>query len=80
MRLFSRSPHAGLTTVEYALLLVLIVIVGVTAWTTLGGNVAAQRSPVAQATEAWPTTGEPTTKVDLPAANEEQQVVPAPEK
>lgn len=30
----------GLTTVEYALLLVLIVIAGVTAWTTLGGSVS----------------------------------------
>jgi Flp pilus assembly pilin Flp len=29
----------GLSTVEYVLLLVLIVIVGVTAWVTLGSNV-----------------------------------------
>lgn len=29
----------GLTTVEYALLLVLIVVVAVTAWQTLGTNV-----------------------------------------
>ncbi len=77
MRLFSRSPRAGLTTVEYALLLVLIVIVGVTAWTTLGDDVVATQSPVVQATEAWPTE-EPTQRVELPA--EEQQVVPTPEK
>lgn len=32
----------GLTTVEYALLLVLIVIVGITAWQTLGGSVSDQ--------------------------------------
>lgn len=30
----------GLSTVEYALLLVLIVIAGVTAWQTLGGSVS----------------------------------------
>lgn len=78
MRFFRHGPRSGLSTVEYALLLVLIVIVVVTAWTTLGGNVVAQRSPVVQATEAWPTE-EPTAKVELPAANEEQ-VVPAPEK
>ena len=29
----------GLTTVEYALLLALIVVVGAAAWTTLGGTV-----------------------------------------
>jgi pilus assembly protein Flp/PilA len=30
----------GLTSVEYALLLVLVVIVAITAWTTLGSNVS----------------------------------------
>jgi Flp pilus assembly pilin Flp len=33
------NDEDGLTTVEYALLLVLIVVVAVTAWTTLGNNV-----------------------------------------
>lgn len=36
----------GLTTVEYALLLVLIVIAGITAWTTLGGSVATKVNEV----------------------------------
>ncbi len=34
------KDEEGLTTVEYALLLVLIVIVGITAWSTLGGSVS----------------------------------------
>ena len=29
----------GLTTVEYALLLALVVVAGITAWSTLGGTV-----------------------------------------
>ena len=29
----------GLTTVEYALLLALLVVAGITAWTTFGGKV-----------------------------------------
>ena len=33
------NDEDGLTTVEYALLLVLIVVVAVTAWTTLGTTV-----------------------------------------
>ena len=33
------NDEEGMTTVEYALLLVLIVVVAVTAWTTLGSNV-----------------------------------------
>ena len=33
------NDEEGMTTVEYALLLVLIVVVAVTAWTTLGTNV-----------------------------------------
>jgi Flp pilus assembly pilin Flp len=37
----------GLTTVEYALLLVLIVVVAVTAWTTLGSNVTRKVNMVA---------------------------------
>ncbi len=36
------NDEDGLSTVEYALLLVLIVIVGVAAWTTLGNNVSAK--------------------------------------
>jgi len=32
----------GLTTVEYALLLVLIVIVGITAWQSLGSSVSSK--------------------------------------
>jgi Flp pilus assembly pilin Flp len=36
------SDEAGLSTVEYALLLVLIVIAGVTAWQALGGKVSSQ--------------------------------------
>ena len=35
------KDEAGLTTVEYALLLVLIVSVGVLAWQTLGTTVSA---------------------------------------
>ena len=31
-----RNRRAGLSAVEYALLLVLIVVVGITAWQTLG--------------------------------------------
>jgi Flp pilus assembly pilin Flp len=41
------SDEDGLTTVEYALLLVLIVVVAVTAWTTLGSNVNKAVSSVA---------------------------------
>jgi pilus assembly protein Flp/PilA len=37
----------GLTSVEYALLLVLVVIVAITAWTTLGGNVNSKVTNVA---------------------------------
>jgi Flp pilus assembly pilin Flp len=37
----------GLTTVEYSLLLVLIVVVAVTAWTTLGANVTGKVSSTA---------------------------------
>ena len=77
MRLFRHGPRSGLSTVEYALLLVLLVIVGAAAWSTYGNDVVATQSPVGQATEAWPTE-EPTQRVELPA--EEQQVVPTPEK
>ncbi len=34
------QDEEGLTTVEYALLLVLIVIVGITAWSSLGSSVS----------------------------------------
>jgi len=36
------NDEEGLSTVEYALLLVLIVIAGVTAWQTLGGSVSSK--------------------------------------
>jgi Flp pilus assembly pilin Flp len=36
----------GLSTVEYALLLVLIVIVGITAWQTLGSSVSTRVNEV----------------------------------
>ncbi len=36
------SDEAGLTTVEYALLLVLIVAAAVTAWTQLGSQVSTE--------------------------------------
>jgi Flp pilus assembly pilin Flp len=41
------NDEDGLTTVEYALLLVLIVVVAVTAWTTLGTNVKNKVNDVA---------------------------------
>jgi Flp pilus assembly pilin Flp len=41
------EDEGGLTTVEYALVLVLVVIVGVTAWTTLGTNVKNKASAMA---------------------------------
>ena len=37
----------GLTSVEYALLLVLIVVVAITAWSTLGTNVTSKVDTVA---------------------------------
>lgn len=37
----------GLTSVEYALLLVLVVVVAITAWTTLGANVTSKVNNVA---------------------------------
>ena len=37
----------GLTTVEYALLLVLVVVVAITAWQTLGTNVTTKVTEVA---------------------------------
>lgn len=40
------QDEEGLSTVEYALLLVLIVIVGVTAWQSLGHTVANQTTTV----------------------------------
>jgi pilus assembly protein Flp/PilA len=41
------TDEDGLTTVEYALVLVLVVIVAVTAWTTLGTNVKNKVSTMA---------------------------------
>ncbi len=41
------KDEEGLTTVEYALLLVLVVIVAITAWTTLGQNVQSKVEQVA---------------------------------
>jgi Flp pilus assembly pilin Flp len=41
------NDEDGLTTVEYALLLVLIIVVAVTAWTTLGTNVTKKVNMVA---------------------------------
>ena len=35
------KDEEGLTTVEYALLLALIVVVAIAAWTSIGGNVNA---------------------------------------
>ncbi len=40
------TDEAGLTTVEYALLLVLIVAAAVTAWTQLGSQVSTEVSSV----------------------------------
>jgi len=40
------TDEAGLTTVEYALLLILIVAAGVTTWTELGSTVDTQVSSV----------------------------------
>jgi Flp pilus assembly pilin Flp len=37
----------GLTSVEYALLLVLVVVVAITAWRTLGSNVTSKVNNVA---------------------------------
>lgn len=37
----------GLTTVEYALLLALVVVVAITAWSTLGSNVTNMASDAA---------------------------------
>jgi len=34
------KDEEGLTTVEYALLLALVVVAGITAWNTLGGTVS----------------------------------------
>ncbi len=42
------KDEEGLTTVEYALLLVLIVVVAVTAWQTLGTGVKTKVESVAE--------------------------------
>ena len=41
------KDEEGLTTVEYALLLVLVAIVAIGAWQTLGGNVSDRVTQVA---------------------------------
>ena len=46
------SDEEGLTTVEYALLLALVAIAALTAWTTLGTRV---RSTVTKATSSLPS-------------------------
>lgn len=46
------TDEEGLTTVEYALLLALVAIAAIAAWTTLGGRVS---STVTQATGSLPT-------------------------
>jgi pilus assembly protein Flp/PilA len=45
------KDEEGLTTVEYALLLALVAIAAITAWTTLGGRVS---STVTKATSSLP--------------------------
>lgn len=44
-----QEDEAGLTTVEYALLLTLIAIVAIGAWTTLGENVEGKAQEAADA-------------------------------
>ena len=46
----------GLTTVEYALLLVLVVVVAITAWQTLGTNVTTKVTEVADTVAGTTTT------------------------
>ncbi|MFP3902866.1 MAG: Flp family type IVb pilin [Armatimonadota bacterium] len=43
------KDEEGLTTVEYALLLALIVVVAITAWTQLGGTVCSMAETSADA-------------------------------
>ena len=45
------TDETGLTTVEYALLLALVAIAAITAWTTLGGRVS---TTVTTATSSLP--------------------------
>jgi len=47
------KDEAGLTTVEYALLLALVAIAAITAWTTLGSRVS---TTVSSATNNLPTS------------------------
>ena len=47
------KDEEGLTTVEYALLLALVAIAAITAWTTLGSRVS---STVARATSSLPAS------------------------
>jgi pilus assembly protein Flp/PilA len=47
------TDEEGLTTVEYALLLALVAIAAITAWSTLGSRVS---STVANATSSLPTS------------------------
>jgi len=46
------KDEEGLTTVEYALLLALVAIAAIAAWTTLGGRVS---NTVSTATQSLPT-------------------------
>ena len=47
------KDEEGLTTVEYALLLALVAIAAITAWTTLGSRVS---GTVAKATSSLPSS------------------------
>ena len=47
------KDEEGLTTVEYALLLALVAIAAITAWTTLGGRVS---TTVTSATGSLPSS------------------------
>lgn len=47
------KDEEGLTTVEYALLLALVAIAAITAWTTLGSRVS---TTVSSATNSLPTS------------------------
>lgn len=47
------NDEEGLTTVEYALLLALVAIAAITAWTTLGSRVS---TTVSSATNSLPTS------------------------
>jgi Flp pilus assembly pilin Flp len=50
------EDESGLTTVEYALVLAIVVVAGIVAWQTLGGEVG---STVNRASESFPGGQEP---------------------